>query len=33
VQTGEREPFPFDTATGALRTDFDLIVLEKPLIS
>lgn len=31
VRTGEREPFPFDTATGALRTDFDLIVLEKPL--
>lgn len=30
-QTGEREPFPFDSATGALRTDFDLIVLEKPL--
>lgn len=33
VQTGEREPFPFETATGALRTDFDLIVLEKPLVS
>ena len=31
VQTGEHEPFPFETATGALRTDFDLIVLEKPL--
>lgn len=30
-KTGEREPFPFDRATGALRTDFDLIVLEKPL--
>jgi ribosomal protein S18 acetylase RimI-like enzyme len=30
-QTGEREPFPFDTAAGALRTDFDLTVLEKPL--
>jgi ribosomal protein S18 acetylase RimI-like enzyme len=29
VQTGEREPFPFDTATGALRTDFDLVVLRK----
>lgn len=33
VQTGEHEPFPFVTATGALRTDFDLTVLEKPLIS
>lgn len=31
VRTGEHEPFPFDKATGALRTDFDLIVLEKPL--
>jgi ribosomal protein S18 acetylase RimI-like enzyme len=31
VQTGEHEPFPFDTATGALRTDFDLIVLQKAL--
>ena len=31
VQTGEHETFPFETATGALRTDFDLIVLEKPL--
>lgn len=31
VQTGEREPFPFETATGALRTDFDLVVLQKPL--
>jgi ribosomal protein S18 acetylase RimI-like enzyme len=31
VQTGEREPFPFDRATGALRTDFDLVVLQKPL--
>lgn len=30
-RTGEREPFPFAQATGALRTDFDLIVLEKPL--
>jgi ribosomal protein S18 acetylase RimI-like enzyme len=29
VQTGEHEPFPFDTATGALRTDFDLTVLRK----
>ena len=31
VRTGERQPFPFDTATGALRTDFDLVVLQKPL--
>jgi hypothetical protein len=31
VRTGAREPFPFATATGALRTDFDLIVLQKPL--
>ena len=31
VLTGEREPFPFETATGALRTDFDLVVLRKPL--
>jgi len=31
VNTGFRERFPFETATGALRTDFDLIVLEKPL--
>ncbi len=30
-QTGEREPFPFDSATGALRTDFDLVVLRKAL--
>ncbi|MEO7222827.1 MAG: GNAT family N-acetyltransferase [Devosia sp.] len=30
-QTGEHEPFPFDSATGALRTDFDLTVLQKPL--
>ena len=30
-RTGERHPFPFDTATGALRTDFDLVVLQKPL--
>lgn len=29
--TGEREPFPFDDAPGALRTDFDLVVLQKPL--
>jgi ribosomal protein S18 acetylase RimI-like enzyme len=29
--TGERHPFPFDVATGALRTDFDLVVLQKPL--
>lgn len=31
VQTGEEEPFPFDTATGALRTDFHLTVLKKQL--
>jgi ribosomal protein S18 acetylase RimI-like enzyme len=31
VQTGEHEPFPFDTATGALRTDFDLTSLKKLL--
>lgn len=31
VVTGEREPFPFDEAPGALRTDFDLVVLQKPL--
>ena len=31
INTGFREPFPFDSAPGALRTDFDLIVLEKPL--
>jgi ribosomal protein S18 acetylase RimI-like enzyme len=31
VQTGEREPFPFETATGALRTDFDLVVLKKAI--
>ena len=31
VRTGESEPFPFDTATGALRTDFDLTILRKPL--
>lgn len=29
--TGEREPFPFEAAPGALRTDFDLVVLQKPL--
>lgn len=29
VRTGESEAFPFDTATGALRTDFDLTVLKK----
>lgn len=29
--TGDRHPFPFETATGALRTDFDLVVLQKPL--
>jgi ribosomal protein S18 acetylase RimI-like enzyme len=31
VRTGEHEPFPFDEAPGALRTDFDLVVLQKPL--
>jgi ribosomal protein S18 acetylase RimI-like enzyme len=31
ARTGESEPFPFDTATGALRTDFDLTVLRKAL--
>jgi ribosomal protein S18 acetylase RimI-like enzyme len=31
VQTGEREPFPFDDAAGAVRTDFDLTVLRKTL--
>jgi ribosomal protein S18 acetylase RimI-like enzyme len=31
VRTGEREPFPFGAFSGALRTDFDLVVLEKPL--
>jgi GNAT superfamily N-acetyltransferase len=31
VRTGAREPFPFHLATGALRTDFDLVVLQKPL--
>lgn len=31
VRTGVSEPFPFDTATGALRTDFDLVELNKPL--
>lgn len=29
--TGEREPFPFGEHAGALRTDFDLVVLQKPL--
>lgn len=31
IQTGEQEPFPFDTAPGALRTDFHLTVLQKAL--
>jgi len=31
VRTGEHEPFPFNEAPGALRTDFDLVVLQKPL--
>jgi len=29
--TGLREPFPFDEAPGATRTDFDLVELKKPL--
>ena len=29
--TGQREPFPFDSAPGALRRDFDLVELKKPL--
>lgn len=29
--TGLREPFPFDEAPGALRRDFDLVELKKPL--
>ena len=29
--TGNREPFPFDEAPGALRRDFDLVELKKPL--
>lgn len=28
-RTGETKPFPFELATGALRTDFHLIVLRK----
>jgi ribosomal protein S18 acetylase RimI-like enzyme len=31
VRTGESEAFPFDSATGALRTDFDLTVLKKKI--
>ena len=31
VRTGKHEPFPFEEAPGALRTDFDLVVLQKPL--
>jgi ribosomal protein S18 acetylase RimI-like enzyme len=31
TRTGEHEPFPFEEAPGALRTDFDLVVLQKPL--
>jgi GNAT superfamily N-acetyltransferase len=30
-RTGRREPFPHDDQPGALRRDFDLIELEKPL--
>jgi ribosomal protein S18 acetylase RimI-like enzyme len=29
--TGQHEPFPFGTATGAVRTDFDLVVMQKAL--
>jgi ribosomal protein S18 acetylase RimI-like enzyme len=29
--TGNREPFPFDEAPGAVRRDFDLVELKKPL--
>lgn len=29
VRTGEHEPFPFDEVPGALRTDFELVVLQK----
>ncbi|RYE10358.1 MAG: GNAT family N-acetyltransferase [Hyphomicrobiales bacterium] len=31
VQTGQHEPFPFDSSPGALRTDFHLTVLQKAL--
>ena len=31
VITGEREPFPFDEHTGALRTDFAFVKLRKQL--
>ena len=30
-RTGEREPFPFDEEPGALRTDYDLVILCKSL--
>ena len=30
-RTGERAPFPFDEAPGALRRDYDLVVVRKPL--
>jgi GNAT superfamily N-acetyltransferase len=29
--TGERQPFPYDEAPGALRTDYDVIVMRKNL--
>ena len=31
VPTGERQPFPFAENAGALRTDYDLIILRKDL--
>lgn len=31
VRTGESEPFPFAPERGALRTDFDLVQMRKPL--
>lgn len=31
VQTGAREPFPFDDAPGAIRTDYDIIIMRKLL--
>lgn len=29
--TGERTPFPFEQAPGALRHDYDLVILRKRL--
>ena len=31
ARTGDRLPFPFDEAPGALRTDYDLVVVRKAL--